>query len=87
MDSCIVLYYLQERAEDADVLIMLIHHSSSTSQPLFFTASKGSFNVRRIQESLSAIRFSMFSRKAAAGTIKPKALPPIGGAAGHNLQA
>ena len=26
----IVLYYLQVRAEDADVLIMLIHHSSST---------------------------------------------------------
>ncbi len=41
------------RAEDADVLIMLIHHSSSTNHPLFLTTSKGSYDVRRIQESLS----------------------------------
>ena len=42
----VVLYYLQVQAEDADVLIMLIHHSSSTSQPLFFTSSKGSWGSR-----------------------------------------
>ena len=29
---------------------------------------------------LGAIRYSMFSRKAAAGTIKPEALPPTEGA-------
>jgi hypothetical protein len=162
----IIIYsdYLQVRAEDADVLIMLIHHGSSTSHPIFFTTSKGSYNVRRIQESLSerqrhyllfchaftgcdtvssiagygkatlfnrfcagdidehvnifldiratkeavvesglrifqyiyhapgtnlcAIRYSMFSRKAAAGTIKPEALPPTDGAATqHSLRA
>ena len=44
--------YFQVRAEDADVLIMLIHHSSSTNHPLFLTTSKGSYYVRRIRESL-----------------------------------
>ncbi|KAJ8385110.1 hypothetical protein AAFF_G00192510 [Aldrovandia affinis] len=41
------------RAEDADVLVMLVHHSSSTNHPLFLTTSKGSHDVRRIQEALS----------------------------------
>ena len=37
---------------------------------------------------LGAIRYSMFSRKAAAGTIKPEALPPTEGAAAqHSLRA
>ncbi|XP_065906073.1 uncharacterized protein [Dysidea avara] len=44
---------VEVRAEDADVLIMLIHHSSYTNHPLFFTTSKGSYDVRKIQESLS----------------------------------
>lgn len=156
--------YFQVRAEDADVLIMLIHHSSSTNHPLFLTTSKGSYDVRRIRESLSerqrryllfchaftgcdtvsaigghgkttlfdrfcagdidehmdifldvqstkdavirggiaifqyiyhapgttlgAIRYSMFSRKAAAGLIKPETLPPTEGAAAqHSLRA
>ena len=48
-----ISYYFQVRAEDADVLIMLMHHSSYTNHPLFFTTSKGSYDVRRIQESLS----------------------------------
>ena len=41
------------RAEDADILIMLVHHCSSTNNPLFLTTSKGSYNVMRIQEALS----------------------------------
>ena len=159
-----ISYYFQVRAEDADVLIMLIHHSSYTNHPLFFTTSKGSYDDRRIQESLSerqrlyllfchafigcdavsaiashgkttlfdrfcagdidehmdtfldvqaskdvvvksgisifqhichapgtalaAIRYSMFSRKAAAGLIKPETLPPMEGAAAqHSLPA
>ena len=48
-----ISYYFQVWAEDADVLIMLIHHSSYTNHPLFFTTSKGSYDDRRIQESLS----------------------------------
>ena len=48
-----ISYYFQVRAEDANVLIMLIHHSSYTNHPLFFTTSKGSYDFRRIQESLS----------------------------------
>jgi len=152
------------RAEDADVLIMLVHHSSSTNHPLFLTTSKGSYDVRRIREALSerqrryllfthaftgcdtvsaigghgkttlfdrfcagdidehmdifldvratkdvvivagiaifqniyhepgttlgAIRYNMFSRKAAAGLIKPETLPPTEGAAAqHSLRA
>ena len=47
-----ISYYFQVRAEDADVLIMLIHHSSYTNHPLFFTTSKGSYDDRRILESL-----------------------------------
>ncbi|KAJ8418649.1 hypothetical protein AAFF_G00001480 [Aldrovandia affinis] len=44
---------VEVRAEDADVLVMLVHHSSSTNHPLFLTTSKGSYDVRRIQEALS----------------------------------
>ena len=37
---------------------------------------------------LSAIRYHMFSRKAAAGSIKPETLPPTDGAAAqHSLRA
>ena len=42
-----ISYYCQVRAEDTDVLIMLIHHSSYANHPLFFTMSKGSYDVRR----------------------------------------
>ena len=35
-----IYYYFQVWAEDADVLMMLIHHSSYTNHPLFFTTSK-----------------------------------------------
>ncbi|KAJ4933951.1 hypothetical protein JOQ06_006759, partial [Pogonophryne albipinna] len=152
------------RAEDADVLVMLVHHIPSTNHPLFFTTSKGSYDVRRIREALSErercyllfchaftgcdtvsaiaghgkttlfdrfcagdidehmdifldtqatkdaviqagttifqyiyhapgtalgeIRHNMFSRKAAAGLIKPETLPPTEGAAAqHSLRA
>jgi len=157
-------FFFQVRAEDADVLIMLLHHNSPTNHPLFFTTSKGSYDVRSIQESLSerqrryllfchaftgcdtvsaiaghgkttlfdrlctgdidkdmdiflnvqasrdvvirsgisifqyiyhapgtalaVIRYSMFSRKAANGLIKPETLPPTEGAAAqHSLRA
>ncbi|KAI4802447.1 hypothetical protein KUCAC02_020283, partial [Chaenocephalus aceratus] len=39
---------VEVRAEDADVLVMLVHHIPSTNHPLFFTTSKGSYDVRRI---------------------------------------
>jgi hypothetical protein len=32
-------------AEDADVLIMLLQHNSSTIHPTFFITSKGSYDV------------------------------------------
>ena len=32
---------------------MLIHHCSITNHPLFFTASKGSYDIRSIREALS----------------------------------
>ncbi|KAG0723030.1 hypothetical protein GWK47_043402 [Chionoecetes opilio] len=44
---------VEVQAEDADMLIMLVHHSSSTNHPLFLTTSKGSYDVRRIREALS----------------------------------
>ena len=44
--------YFQVQAEVADMLILLIHHSSSNNHPLFLTMSKGSYDVRKIQESL-----------------------------------
>ena len=152
------------RAEDAEILIMLVHHCSSTNNPLFLTTSKGSYDVMRIREALSErqkhyllfchaftdcdtvstigghgkttlfdrlcagdideymdtfldvqatkdeviesgaaifqhiyhasgtalgmIRYNMFSRKAAAGLIKPETLPPTEGAAAqHCLRA
>ncbi|KAG0728138.1 hypothetical protein GWK47_033118 [Chionoecetes opilio] len=151
---------VEVRAEDVDVLIMLVYHSSSSNHPLFLTTSKGSYDVRRIREALSerqrrylvfchaftgcdtvsaigchgkttlfdrfcagdidehmdifldvratkdevigggitifqhiynapgttlgAIRYNMFARKAAAGLIKPKTLPPTEGPAAHH---
>ena len=159
-----ISYYFQVREEDSNVLIRLIHHSSYTDHLLFFTTSKGSYDFRRIQESLSerqrhyllfcnsftgcdtvsaiashgkttlfdrfcagdidehmdtfldvqaskdvvirsgisifqhiyhapgtvlvAIQYSMFSRKASAGLIKPETQPPTEGAtAQHSLCA
>ncbi|KAG7255643.1 hypothetical protein CRUP_008469 [Coryphaenoides rupestris] len=37
---------VEVRAEDADVLVMLVHHSSSTNHPLFLTTSKGSYDFQ-----------------------------------------
>ena len=48
-----LLFLFQVRAEDADVLIMLLHHSSSTKYPLYLTTSNGSYDVKKIQEALS----------------------------------
>uniref|UniRef100_UPI00358F612F uncharacterized protein n=1 Tax=Myxine glutinosa TaxID=7769 RepID=UPI00358F612F len=155
---------VEVRAEDADVLVMLVHHSSDSHHPLFLTTSNGSYDVQKIKESLSEtqksyllfchaftgcdtvsaiaghgkttlfarfcegdaaeyidifldteatketviqagtaifkyiyhgrdttlgeIRYNMFSRKAAAGVIKPETLPPTEGAAAqHSLRA
>ncbi|KAJ3599198.1 hypothetical protein NHX12_033161 [Muraenolepis orangiensis] len=41
---------VEVRAEDAEVLVMLVHHSSSTNHPLFLTTSKGCYDVRRIRD-------------------------------------
>lgn len=52
---CMLFVFLsifQVRAEDADVLIMLVHHSSSIHHPVFFTTSKGSYDVKEIREAL-----------------------------------
>lgn len=48
-----ILFYFQVRAEDTDVLVMLVHHTSGSHHPLFLTTSKGSYDIRQIQESLS----------------------------------
>ena len=57
------MVFFQVRAEDADVLIMLVHHSSSIHHSLFLTTSKGSYNIREIQEALSERqrRYLLFS--------------------------
>ncbi|KAE8301169.1 hypothetical protein D5F01_LYC01334 [Larimichthys crocea] len=44
---------VEVQAEDADVLVMLVHHSPSTNHPIYLTTSKGSYDVRRIREALS----------------------------------
>ena len=42
------------RAEDTDVLAMLVHHGSSTSHPIFLTTSStGTYDIREIQQGLS----------------------------------
>ena len=41
------------RTEDTDVLVMLVHHSSSTNHPIFLTTSSGSYDVSKIQQGLS----------------------------------
>ena len=48
-----ILFYFQVRAEDADVLVILAHHSTDSHHPLFLTTSNGSYNVQKIKESLS----------------------------------
>jgi hypothetical protein len=47
-----MLIYLQVRAEDADVLVMLVYHSSGSHHPVFVTTSNGSYDVRKIKDSL-----------------------------------
>ena len=39
---------IEVRADDADVLVMLVLHSSSTNHSIFVTTSKGSYDVRKI---------------------------------------
>ena len=155
---------VEVRAEDTDVLVMLVHHTSITNHPIFLTTSRGSYDVKKIRDALperkrkyllfchafsgcdtvsaiaghgkttlfdrlcagkvdehmevfleietnkdtvisagveifkyiylasdttlSATRYNMFSRKAAAGIIKPEALPPTEGAAAqHSLRS
>ena len=34
-------------------MVMLVHHSSESRHPLFLTTSNGSYDVRKIKESLS----------------------------------
>ena len=51
MYNYIVLFWV--RANDADVLVMLVHHSSGSHHPLFLTTSNGSYDVQKIKESLS----------------------------------
>lgn len=48
-----MMFYFQVRAEDADMLVMLVHHSSSTIHPIFLTTLKGSYDVREVREALS----------------------------------
>ena len=48
-----ILFYFQVRAEDADVLVMMVHHSSDSHHPLSLTTSNGSCDVQKIKESLS----------------------------------
>jgi len=43
----------QVRAEDADLLIMLIHHYSNINHPLYFSTSKGSFDIKNIPDMLT----------------------------------
>ena len=42
--------YAEVRVEDADVLVMLVNHKSNTNHSLFFTMSKGSYDIRNIRE-------------------------------------
>ena len=37
---------VEVRADDADVLVMLVHHRPSTTHSIFATTSKGSYDVR-----------------------------------------
>ena len=48
-------YFLdfQVRAEDIDVLVMLVYHCSESHYLLFVTTSNGSYDVQRIQKYLS----------------------------------
>ena len=43
---------VEVRAEDADVLAMLVNHSSSTNFLVFLTTSKDSYDVRKIRDAL-----------------------------------
>ena len=48
-----ILLYFQVQVEDADVLVMLVHHSSDSHHPLFLSTSNGSYDIQKIKESLS----------------------------------
>ena len=40
-------------AEDTDILVLLLHHSTSVQQNLFFTTNKGTYNVTELFNNLS----------------------------------
>ena len=44
---------VEVRAEDADVLIMLVHHITPQHHFVFFTTTKGTFNINQIKQSLT----------------------------------
>jgi len=43
----------QVRTEDADLLILLIHHCCNTNHPVYFSTSKGTFDMKDIREMLT----------------------------------
>ena len=43
---------VEVRVEDANVLVMLVRNSSNANHSLFFTTSKGSYDIRKIREAL-----------------------------------
>ena len=47
---------VEVRAEDNDILIMLIHHLSSNHRPVLLTTSKGRYNISEIAESLTELQ-------------------------------
>ena len=47
---------VEVRAEDNDILIMLIHHVTRTHNSVLLTTSKGSYNVIEIAESLTELQ-------------------------------
>ena len=44
---------MEVRVEDADVLIMLVHHITPQHHFVFFTTTKGTFNINKIKHFLT----------------------------------
>ena len=52
--SILTAFNLQVRAEDIDILIILVFHCQSATHEIYFVTNQGTFNVKQIHGKLTA---------------------------------
>ena len=68
-------------AEDTDVLVVLLHHSTTVSHTLYFTTQSGTYDVMEIYDKLTETVTGCDTVSGILGQGKPKLLNKLGNAA------